>query len=987
MYFLHAGWIPSSEKPEAGSRSNRGRLHLWLESAPESEDRCERGSSDHLVGAGVRELLVSLLPFAKGVEQHLGGEEEIFANLPASAAGVLPSFELMRYRGEEPPEEFVWKGCRLVSVATDTPLLLLKELHFLAANSRDRVTLASDLLFWYHFSRRLALWIRQHRYLPALVTHPAARGRAAAGHSPLWRPLSEDYEAVLKEYAQAMPPVSLALSTTQLRPKSKSQPRLREPLPLLRHFCEQVTTDLVVQTPFTRKAVSGVAGTLIESALAQADGAAAISDEMAQQWRLWYHHLNQSQRDSRLVLGFRLHDAPVNKPDSWWLQWLLSSHSPADPPLPLADYWQLDDAAREQLRGRFGESIEQELLLQIGQAARIYPELWQGLKSSAPTGVELSRSQAITFLRESAWLLEESGYRVIVPAWWSASGRRRARLRLRASSKSSKSSSVAAVSSGHFNLSDLANFDYQLAVGDEIVDEAEWRQLMASGETLVNFRGQWVELDREQMAQSLALLEAGAESGLSVTDLLKRESEAEEEGFELLYDDTLEEMMERLRHPSSIAISGSPTAFQGELRQYQQRGLAWIDYLERLGMGACLADDMGLGKTVQVIALLQREREEAAAEGERPGPTLLIAPTSVLGNWQHELQRFAPELRSQIHHGTSREKAPAAFASLVAGVDLLITSFALLRLDDKLFHSQQWQRVVVDEAQNLKNPRSAQTRAILKLQSRYRLALTGTPIENRLLDLWSIFHFLNPGYLGSSTRFRDRFEKPIQRDEDQDRARQLKQLVEPFILRRLKSDKSIIKDLPDKVEQKTYCNLSREQATLYQGVVDQVDQALEQADGMERRGLMLSTLTRLKQICNHPAQFLLDDSPFLPERSHKLERLNEMVEEVMAEGESLLIFTQFNETGRSLERHFRQHAHYPTSYLHGGTSRRQRERMIAEFQDPQQPPGIFILSLKAGGVGITLTAANHVFHFDRWWNPAVENQAGVCPQDGSAWHP
>jgi SNF2 family DNA or RNA helicase len=282
---------------------------------------------------------------------------------------------------------------------------------------------------------------------------------------------------------------------------------------------------------------------------------------------------------------------------------------------------------------------------------------------------------------------------------------------------------------------------------------------------------------------------------------------------------------------------------------------------------------------------------------------------------------------------------------------------------------------VIDEAQNIKNPKAAQTKAILKLESKHRLALTGTPVENRLLDLWSIFNFLNPNYLGKEAQFKKSFETPIQKNNDQIQAGVLKKLVEPFILRRVKTDQSIIKDLPDKIEQKLYTNLTKEQATLYEVVVRDVEKQLNEVEGIQRKGLILSTLLKLKQICNHPRQFLQDGSDFTTERSHKLSRLSEMMEEVISEGESILIFTQFTEIGDALEKYIRQKLHYNTYYIHGGTNRDKRERMITEFQDPETEPSVFVLSLKAGGVGITLTKANHVFHFDRWWNPAVEDQA------------
>jgi SNF2 family DNA or RNA helicase len=328
-----------------------------------------------------------------------------------------------------------------------------------------------------------------------------------------------------------------------------------------------------------------------------------------------------------------------------------------------------------------------------------------------------------------------------------------------------------------------------------------------------------------------------------------------------------------------------------------------------------------------------------------------------------------------VHHGGGRFRDVARFREICLEQDAVITSYALVRRDEKLFSQVRWARVVLDEAQNIKNPMSAQTKAVLRLNADHRLALTGTPVENRLLDLWSIFNFLNPGYLGKQTQFRQRYELPIQRDNDPVQTETLKQLIEPFVLRRVKTDPNIIKDLPDKVENKQFCHLCREQASLYEAVVRDVEQRLAMAEGIGRQGLMLSALMRLKQVCNHPAQFLRDGSAFTPERSPKLERLHDMLTDVIAETESALVFTQFAEVGDSLYRYLRDALGCPVFYLHGGTPPAKRERMIAEFQDPDTEPGVFILSLKAGGVGITLTKANHVFHFDRWWNPAVEDQA------------
>ncbi|HHP7244493.1 MAG TPA: DEAD/DEAH box helicase, partial [Elainellaceae cyanobacterium] len=456
-----------------------------------------------------------------------------------------------------------------------------------------------------------------------------------------------------------------------------------------------------------------------------------------------------------------------------------------------------------------------------------------------------------------------------------------------------------------------------------------------------------------------------------------RAREAEDLELEFDRDEALADMMTKLNDKSQLEPIDDPEQLNGHLREYQKRGVSWLQYLEELGLNGCLADDMGLGKTVQVIARLLQEREQAQHNGSTSlSPTLLIAPTSVIGNWHREIQKFAPQLRSHVHHGSQRVTDADAFKQAWETYDVLITSFTLARKDAKLLTSVDWHRVVLDEAQNIKNPKAAQTKAILKLSAPHRLALTGTPVENRLLDLWSIFNFLNPGYLGNQSQFRRNFELPIQKANDPRQSTTLKTLVEPFILRRVKTDQAIIKDLPDKVEQKLYCNLTKEQASLYEATVKDVEEQLKSTDeGIQRKGLILATLMKLKQICNHPMQFLQDGSEFTPERSHKLSRLTEMVDEVMDEGESLLIFTQFREIGDALEKYLRYTCHYNTYYIHGGTARSKRENMITEFQDPNTEPSAFILSLKAGGVGITLTKANHVFHFDRWWNPAVEDQA------------
>ena len=375
---------------------------------------------------------------------------------------------------------------------------------------------------------------------------------------------------------------------------------------------------------------------------------------------------------------------------------------------------------------------------------------------------------------------------------------------------------------------------------------------------------------------------------------------------------------------------------------------------------------MGLGKTIQIISLLTHEKIN-----NKELNTLLIVPTSVLGNWQKEIRKFAPNLKSTIHHGSDEKE----FIKIAKEHDVTITSFTLIRKDHKILKEYNWDRIIIDEAQNIKNPKSSQCKAILSLKSNSRIALTGTPIENRIMDLWSIMNFLNPSYLGTQAEFRKNYELPIQKDNDRIKSTVLKRLVEPFILRREKTDKSIISDLPDKIEQKIFCNLTKEQASLYEATVKEVTENLENSELGDQQGIMLSTLMKLKQICNHPTQFLQDNSEFSADRSHKLTRLLDMVDEVLENNESLLIFSQFKEVGAELVKLFKDKLQINPYFIHGGVSSKKREAMIEEFQNPETEPSVFILSLKAGGVGITLTKANHVFHFDRWWNPAVENQA------------
>ncbi len=667
-------------------------------------------------------------------------------------------------------------------------------------------------------------------------------------------------------------------------------------------------------------------------------------------------------------------------------------------------------------RGRSPQETEKlcDLLLQeLGRASRLYPRIEDALEDGAPTGFDLKTNEAYEFLRDFKPLLQEAGFEVLVPDWWGqAASRLGARLLIDSEPMGPDGAGGAKQRSG-IGLHSLVTYSWQIALGDTPLTLEAFQALAKKGIPLVRIGGKWVEIRSEDLNRAMKFLKenAGGQTTL-VQALAMAHVDAADGALPVLGLDARgwvadvfgpEGTMEKLE------LLEQPERFQGTLRPYQRAGVSWLSFLEKYGMGACLADDMGLGKTIQLIALLQQERQ-TAAEGERIGPTLLVAPMSVLGNWHRELTRFAPELVVHVHHGLERPQGER-FLHLAQRSDVVVTTFALVTRDKDLLNQVEWQRVVLDEAQHIKNPPTKQTAAIRALRTRYRVALTGTPVENRLSELWSIMEFCCPGYLGTHNDFRRRFAVPVERHRDKRQAERLRALVRPFILRRLKTDPKVISDLPPLVETRQQIPLTPEQASLYDQVVADMLKRVDQAEGIRRRGLVLSALVKLKQICNHPAHFLREGMPATVEdepaeetngspegvpppvqakiipakgvpradrlsaRSGKSIRTMQMLEEVLAAGDRALIFTQYRQMGHLLVQMIRQDLDVDALFLHGGTPQAKREALVARFQSEDKLAPLFILSLKAGGVGLNLTAANHVFHYDRWWNPAVENQA------------
>lgn len=987
MKVIHGTWIPDNSSNYIQS----GCFCLWVETPLVSEPSNINPKiyPRHLP----KDELITFLTQYLGIKELGQSTSPKYFALPTANNQPLPSPELSKYLESEIPDEYdsfeYWQiDCYEAVVSTKSGnsqnpkainiIKLINDIHFLALYNSGEIQLGSDLLFWYHYTQAFKQLILKDQYIPALKYRQLeATVTKTKKKTPIksfeiyatWEIISEQYESNIKKYIEYMPLICVAGSN-----KLSKAVDFFDKEKLLRHFSEYLLNDIVTHTPSTGAFDKQIADSLVHYCLYPNKHNPLTNNanlEEYQQWLAWKTKINRTQNNSTFNLCFQLHSAPADAIDNWQIQFLVADKKDPSLKLALADYWAMSQKNKAGVYKQFGQDFETNLLLNLGYAARMYPKLWQGLENDQPTGLKITLEEAFDFLKESAWVLEDANFKVIVPAWYTPTGRRRAKIRLKASSSKAAAKGK---TKGYFSLDSLVQYKYELAIGDQSVTPQEWEQLVNAKAPLVNFRGQWMELDRDKMQQLLEFWQSHEKEQPEMTmlEFLQRSAEVGDE-WEIEHDEFLSEMMAKLQDKSQLEPISDPPSLQGKLREYQKRGVSWLSYLDKLGLNGCLADDMGLGKSIQVIARLVIEKEEG--EEGRLCTTLLIAPTSVVGNWEKEIAKFAPSLKTMVHHGGSRQQNATEFKTACLDSDVVITSFTLARKDEKLFNSVDWKRVVVDEAQNIKNPKAAQTKAILKIPAKHRLALTGTPVENRLLDLWSIFNFLNPGYLGKEAQFRKSFELPIQKDNDRVKSTTLKKLVEPLILRRVKTDQSIINDLPDKVEQKLYANLTKEQASLYEAVVKDVEEKLQKVEGIERKGLMLSTLIKLKQICNHPAQFLQDGSEFSPGRSHKLSRLAEMVEEAVSEGESLLIFSQFTEVCENIEKHLKHALHCNTYYLHGGTTRQKREKMIGEFQNPETEPSVFILSLKAGGVGITLTKANHVFHFDRWWNPAVEEQA------------
>lgn len=987
MTIVHGSWIV---------KSDRNYLFVWGEawrSLVNEDANDPKGDSIHPFCLSAEKLLTLLNSHEIAIEKILAAD--YINNNWQTQYITIPSLE--KGRGKNKQIQPIFAGDALESLAKSKSLKsypwqvsgfclppkdaidLLQTLSFIALQA-DSNFLAGDLKFWAHIYRwSLDLIVRQ-KFLPGIDNVEPTRG--------IWQPLidSEVDRIRFAKFSQLLPAACLAYGDLKLASESTQASEL-----LLRSLMIILDARLRSWLDYSPSSAKDITVQPWLRSLSELDNTLELDpkniDRLKNALYNWTlpisefvvssENQNLGKNQYRVCLLLQppnLREKNSEQPD-WNLEYYLQALDEPEFTINAAHIWQ---CATESLtwQGRTIPNPQESLLKGLGLATRIYSPIADSLQTSQPVSCQLNPIQVYEFIRSIAWQLQNNGLGVILPPGLTP-GESEQRLGIKITAGVDKKKGE------RLNLQSLLKYKLEIAVGDKTVSKQDFKNLLDQKSPIVEINGQWLALQPSDVKAAQAVLNKSNEQmDLSVEDVLRLSTGdtkvlAKLPVVNFSATGVLAGLINNLTDNKSVEPIAEIAGFKGELRPYQAKGVGWLSFLETWGLGACLADDMGLGKTIQTIGFLLHLKEEEILTK----PTLLVCPTSVLNNWEREVSKFAPDLKTLIHHGDKRNKGKT-FAKEIKEQQLVITSYSLVYRDLKTLSAVDWQGVVLDEAQNIKNPSAKQSQSVREIPAGFRIALTGTPVENRLSELWSILDFLNPGFLGKQTFFQKRFAIPIEKYGDRDSLNILRSLVQPFILRRLKTDKNIIQDLPEKQEMNVFCGLSTEQAELYQKLVDDSLVEIEDSEGIKRKGLILTLLLRLKQLCNHPE--LLDASNSkkvkinednFSKRSGKLLRLEEMLEELITEGDRALIFTQFSEWGKMIQPYLASKLNSEVSFLYGATRRQARQEMVDRFQNDPNGPKIFILSLKAGGTGLNLTRANHVFHVDRWWNPAVENQA------------